>query len=133
MKAGLFEGKELGLQKGWEIGQEVGFYAGCIQVCCAHCLPRGYIVESTDGSSFCSLLVAQLELGVSMLHTFCAKVENHSNMSFQVWRQLQQRTPSAFPARAEKSLQTLQTLTESFPLADPKVCAMPLPQLILSL
>lgn len=32
MKAGLFEGKELGLQKGWEIGQEVGYYAGCIQV-----------------------------------------------------------------------------------------------------
>lgn len=27
------EGKELGLQKGWEIGQEVGFYAGCVQVC----------------------------------------------------------------------------------------------------
>ena len=32
MKAGLVEGKELGLQKGWEIGQEVGFYAGCVQV-----------------------------------------------------------------------------------------------------
>ena len=32
MKSGLIEGKELGLQKGWEIGHEVGFYAGCVQV-----------------------------------------------------------------------------------------------------
>ena len=30
--SGLVEGKELGLQKGWEIGHEIGFYAGCVQV-----------------------------------------------------------------------------------------------------
>ncbi len=36
MQAGLLEGRELGLQKGWEIGQEVGFYAGCVQVRTLH-------------------------------------------------------------------------------------------------
>ena len=38
MKAGLVEGQELGLQKGWEVGQEVGFYAGCVQVCNLHAM-----------------------------------------------------------------------------------------------
>ncbi|GIL81817.1 hypothetical protein Vretimale_1416 [Volvox reticuliferus] len=31
MVAGIAEGRELGVQKGYEIGQEVGFYAGCIR------------------------------------------------------------------------------------------------------
>ncbi|KXZ41800.1 hypothetical protein GPECTOR_279g735 [Gonium pectorale] len=31
MMAGLAEGRELGVQKGYEIGQEVGFYAGCVR------------------------------------------------------------------------------------------------------
>ena len=120
MKAGLFEGKELGLQKGWEIGQEVGFYAGCIQVCCSQCLHWGQVVEIIGGTSFCAPLVVPAVLEVSTLHS-CVNVEILRNMSVQVWRQMQQRTPSVFPARAEKSLQTLQSLTESFPLADPKV------------
>lgn len=38
----------------------------------------------------------------------------------QMWRQLQQRDPAAFPRRADKGMTTLETLTQTFPLTDPK-------------
>ena len=38
-----------------------------------------------------------------------------------MWRQLQQRDPAAFPQRADKGMTTLETLTQTFPLTDPKV------------
>jgi hypothetical protein len=38
-----------------------------------------------------------------------------------MWRQLQQRDPAAFPHRADKGMTTLETLTKTFPLTDPKV------------
>lgn len=30
--AGLADGKAMGLQKGWEIGHEIGYYRGCMQI-----------------------------------------------------------------------------------------------------
>lgn len=42
-------------------------------------------------------------------------------MCTQVWRQLQQRDCNLVPSRADKGMQTLEVLTETFPLSDPKV------------
>ncbi|KAL3155890.1 hypothetical protein ABBQ32_012890 [Trebouxia sp. C0010 RCD-2024] len=38
----------------------------------------------------------------------------------QVWRQLQRKDPAAFPHRADKGMATLENLTQTFPLTDPK-------------
>ena len=38
----------------------------------------------------------------------------------QIWRQLQQKDPDAFPQRADKGMSTLESLTQTFPLTDPK-------------
>lgn len=38
----------------------------------------------------------------------------------QTWRQLQQRNPAAFPQRADRGMTTLEILTQTFPLTDPK-------------
>ena len=41
-----------------------------------------------------------------------------------MWRKLQQRDPAAFPRRADKGMATLESLTQTFPLTDPKVLTM---------
>ena len=42
-----------------------------------------------------------------------------------MWRQLQQKDPAAFPQRADKGMSTLESLTQTFPLTDPKVTQLP--------
>ena len=38
-----------------------------------------------------------------------------------MWRKLQHKDPAAFPHRADKGMSTLESLTQTFPLTDPKV------------
>ena len=66
MQAGLAEGRDLGLQKGWEIGQEVGFYAGCVQV---------HVITAVD--IMLSLLLTAC--------SFCNMPGTHPNMQ-RLWR-----------------------------------------------
>lgn len=42
----------------------------------------------------------------------------------QIWRQLQQKDPAAFPQRADKGISTLENLVATFPLTDPKVSSV---------
>lgn len=107
MVAGLKEGRELGVQKGYELG---AFLAGVVSQLQAD-------AERGDKASFCAdgrvtiPLSAPPPPGVE-LGFYAGAVRS--------WRQLQAQQPSLVAERADRALAACEELLASYPMYDPR-------------
>lgn len=116
MRAGLAEGRALGLQKGFEIGELV----------CTQSHMHAY-VNIAPHLWICMGWAYQVH--IALLPPVPGVEVGHYAGCVRMWRALQQQQPGSIPAKLERSIAAMEECLLQYPLYNPQVSNLASPNL----